>query len=415
MMLKIKYPVLLVMLALIFGSCEKEYSLEGNTLGNTAVFVFNGAPDACASAVITGNYQPGTALGPTNLVTIAVDVTTTGSYNLSTEVVNGVSFSGSGSFITTGLQSITLTGTGTPLAPGTYSYSPGANGCEFAVIFSGTSTTAEFTYDGGAGNSCTDALPAGIYTAGTALDATNTVALKVNVTTPGTWAITTPVVNGFSFSGAGSFTVLGSQTVTLNAIGTPLAGGSFEFTPSNNGCAFPVTVQPGVAAGEFYYEATIDGVVYKEIATGTNGYEAGSSIGGFEDVIFSSNISPATQPIPANQTEFTISKGVLHNYSTATNETFKSFFAPGTYPLVTSGSDGITLSWTDGSGTLWTTDNPPGTQTGSLFTIISTEELPVVTDYYIKVTATFNCTLYDLNGNSITVSDGTYVGVFGKL
>src|SRR4029078_6365358 len=113
MMLQIKSSILLICLTVFFYSCQKEYSLEGS---QTAVMTFPGAPGGCTNAVVTGIYQSGGALDATNLVTISVDVTKIGSYTISTAISNGISFSGTGNFTTTGIQTITLNGSGIPVS-----------------------------------------------------------------------------------------------------------------------------------------------------------------------------------------------------------------------------------------------------------------------------------------------------------
>ncbi|KOS04850.1 hypothetical protein AM493_01420 [Flavobacterium akiainvivens] len=61
--------------------------------------------------------------------TLQVNVTQTGSYTISTNTVNGITFSKSGSFTQTGLQNVTLHAAGMPLNYGTFSYA--VQGCEF--------------------------------------------------------------------------------------------------------------------------------------------------------------------------------------------------------------------------------------------------------------------------------------------
>ncbi|MEO5893583.1 MAG: hypothetical protein ABIQ31_25235 [Ferruginibacter sp.] len=283
MMLKLKSPILLVILSILFYSCEKEYSLEGNAVGSTAVFTLSGAPAACATAVVTGTYQVGVALDATALVTIAVDVTTIGNYSISTAIINGISFTGAGAFTVTGTQTITLTGSGVPLAAGSFPFTPGANGCIFPVVVTNSvPSTSAFTYTG-APNACTTATPAGSYMVGTALSASNTITIGVNVTTPGTWSVSTPVVNGFSFSGSGNFTTATPQTIILTATGTPVAEGVFNFTPSNNGCSFPITVLTGTVATDFL-KCKIDGTArtFNVDLVASSGLASTFSLGGNE-------------------------------------------------------------------------------------------------------------------------------------
>jgi hypothetical protein len=63
---------------------------------------------------------------------ITVTVTRKGSYNISTGVVNGVLFTDSGIFDTIGTKVITLTGYGSPIATGTFTYTLNTNpSCSF--------------------------------------------------------------------------------------------------------------------------------------------------------------------------------------------------------------------------------------------------------------------------------------------
>lgn len=68
----------------------------------------------CSSAKANGTYQKGVALTSGNTITMNVNVTNPGYYDFVTAKTNGISFSGSGNFSTTGVQQITLTGNGTP-------------------------------------------------------------------------------------------------------------------------------------------------------------------------------------------------------------------------------------------------------------------------------------------------------------
>jgi hypothetical protein len=69
---------------------------------------------SCGSATVNGVYTKGTALGATNTITLPVVVSALGSYSITTNTVDGISFSGSGTFTATGNQNVTLSGTGSP-------------------------------------------------------------------------------------------------------------------------------------------------------------------------------------------------------------------------------------------------------------------------------------------------------------
>ncbi|MBB4806679.1 hypothetical protein HNP38_001975 [Chryseobacterium defluvii] len=69
---------------------------------------------SCGSAVVNGVYKVGTPLNASNTITLPVNVSALGSYTVTTNTVDGISFKASGTFTATGNQTITLNGTGTP-------------------------------------------------------------------------------------------------------------------------------------------------------------------------------------------------------------------------------------------------------------------------------------------------------------
>ncbi|MEO7045779.1 MAG: hypothetical protein ABI091_10775, partial [Ferruginibacter sp.] len=243
-------------------SCEKEYSVEngngGSVSSGTAVYNFDGAPGACTLPVINGTYQVGTAMGVGNNIIVTVNVITPGTYTISTGSVNGVTFSASSSFAQAGPAIIQLAASGTPTAAGPFNYTPGANGCAFSVTFTGGGGVSTGT----ANYACTSINSTGTYTAGTTLGTSNTLVLQVNVTTPGTYNITTGVgPAGFGFSGSGTL-AMGAQTIILAATGIPSAQGTATFT-IGTGCTVIITVgaASGGGTGTDFLKATISGTV----------------------------------------------------------------------------------------------------------------------------------------------------------
>ncbi len=68
----------------------------------------------CSTILVNGNYAKGVALNDTNTIELNVTVATPGSYSINTPIINGVSFSATGSFSTVGTQPVTLNGSGAP-------------------------------------------------------------------------------------------------------------------------------------------------------------------------------------------------------------------------------------------------------------------------------------------------------------
>ncbi len=100
-----------------------------------ATFTYTSVSGVCTAPAINGTYTAGTALTSSNTIILGVTVTVAGSYAVSTNAANGVTFSGSG-LLATGAQTITLTSTNTPTAAGTFNYTP-TGGCSFPVVFTG--------------------------------------------------------------------------------------------------------------------------------------------------------------------------------------------------------------------------------------------------------------------------------------
>lgn len=204
-------------------------------------------PSNCASAQVNGTYTQNSALTAANTVAIQVNVTTIGSYTI-TATGGGMTFTGLGTFTTTGAQSVTLTGSGTPTTSGANAITFAApnNTCSFTVNVTPASGGAAVGTLAGAPGACTPIVVNGFYVESTATGASNTVGVTVNVTTAGNYNITTNTVSGLSFSSSGNLTVGNNQVVNLNATGTPTAAGTLTFTVTfgTSSCTFTVNVLP---------------------------------------------------------------------------------------------------------------------------------------------------------------------------
>jgi len=228
-------------------TCKVDVTVIGIGVG-VAVYTLGGAPNDCSGVTMNGTYTEGVPLDVNNTITITVNVTFEGTYILGAASVNGMLFASTGVFTSTGIQSVTLNGSGTPLASGTFNADAtnGSSTCTFSidVLPSGTGGPAVYTLDVLAG-ACSGATYSGTYTEGTPLTGTNVVLLNVTVATAGTYTITSNTVNGMTFSGTGTFTNTGGpQPVALVGSGTPLAGGVFNFTATAGAstCTFSITV-----------------------------------------------------------------------------------------------------------------------------------------------------------------------------
>jgi len=173
----------------------------------------------------------------------------------------------------------------------------------------------------------------------------------------------------------------------------------------------------------YYFKATIGGTAYSQTVTETNGYEAGSALGGVDDVTVSATIGPSNSQYAANKTYMDVTKGILHNYLSLTNQQFFDYFAPGNFNYTTGpdydpykNGDGFIVTWIDGNGTEWNTSSGSGDQTGSTIKIISEQDAKSIIGYYVVVKLQFSCKLYNSNtGEMKQLSNGEFVGLFGKI
>lgn len=240
---------IITFLVLMVG-CQKEFSFEtGNTPGSGSLQ--SEASGDCLPKTIKGIYEAGKPLvADSNTILIEVDVTNTGTYLITSDTVNGFYFKGSGVFTSLGANSVILTSNGTPFTEGIFnfviSYDSSSCDVQIPVIPAGTGLLAEFTItSSGSPASCSGVVAAGNYIIGTPLTASNTVTIPVNVTTIGTFNVSTTPVNGITFSGSGAFLSTGTNLLVLTASGTPAspAGAvTIPLTAGSTTCNFQVNV-----------------------------------------------------------------------------------------------------------------------------------------------------------------------------
>jgi len=229
---------------MIIVSCQKETSYELSK-ASAQGSLQSEVDGTCLSKTVNGLFTASTAVTSSNYIEVQVNVTNPGAYFISSDTLNGFYFRGTGNFIA-GTNTIKLTGTGTPVAAGTNNFliSFDSSYCYVPVVVLPAGTTeAVFTLQG-SGSNCLDAVVSGTYSSGTVLDATNKVDIKVNVTQPGAYTITTTAVNGMTFSASGLFTGTGDQTITLTGSGTPGTAGNsvISISAGTSSCTFAITV-----------------------------------------------------------------------------------------------------------------------------------------------------------------------------
>lgn len=372
---------------------------------NTPSAVFTLGADAsksCTGAVPGGIYQAGAPLGISNTLTITVNVTTPGAYTLGVTPVDGINFTKTGVFTSTGAQQITLIASGTPSNAGSFSFtiSGAANNCSFSITVNPKpgSTPAVYTISGAPG-ACTNPVISGTYQAGVSLNAGNTVAVKLDVTTAGSYTLQTDVVNGISFSATGILAAGAGQTVILNGTGTPTSQGTFVLTPQfgSSSCTFSLTVDVAPPVTPGVYTCKIDGVFLA--FNDRSGFSTDDGFGGIQ-LYLDGYTSPANGGSVPELQLFIINNNKTSVKTGSYNVDGFAFGGPSGYEIEIIyhevNPDQSTTLWNTGSSILLT--NPP-------FTI------KVTSVSATRVKGTFSGTITNMTqGSTIkrTVTEGTF-------
>lgn len=377
------------------GDCDFPLTIGANNLPDAALTA------NCASLKANGTYQESIATGSGNTATFSATVSTAGKWNISSNEANGVTFSGSGTFATTSTtaQPITLTASGTPQAAGPFTYTLSGNGvtCSFNVTFAAAPAPAAFKLAGDPGT-CTGAIVNGTYTAGTAVNSSNTAVISVSVTSAGAYSIATNAVNGIAFSASGLFTQTGTQTVMLQASGNPVLPMTTTLVPQvgSSSCSFDVTVGAPAPIPTGTFTCKIDGTAttFNDRAQAKN-----------ETDIFtgSPQITMTGYEAPANG-------GYVPNFAIYVNTTNGNPVGTGTYTEKLNNTyrievdyedvhtDGITVTrWNTASNTVFGS-NPP-------FTIVITSITPT------RIKGTFSGQMtnpFEGYTKTITITDGMF-------
>jgi len=209
-------------------NCVLEILINDSSSGGTAVV---SAWD-CSGTQTGTLYEGQTPLAVTK--TAMANVTKPGTYSIRAES-NGVLFSASGEFFAAGNnKEVVLYATGTPLLPGSTSFSLNTTpSCSFDFVVlnassGGTAVVNSWDCSGtGTGSLTVDVGVSGV-----------TQQVTANVATAGTYNFSA-TANGVTFTASGTFAGTGSQIVTLTATGTPTVMGTHSYALSTTpSCSF---------------------------------------------------------------------------------------------------------------------------------------------------------------------------------
>lgn len=173
-------------------------------------------------------------------------------------------------------------------------------------------------------------------------------------------------------------------------------------------CIFITYQNNNIADSNFYFTATIDGKTVN-FQYGKNGYTHGAGYGSQSlnsDEFLEQSFGLYIEGDGKNSGGATIYKRFPNGLESC--DEIKDMFVVDTYSYGDENNwiDGAQVYYVDENGTYWSTDEGTKDQTGSNFEI--TEQIERGNDYSEETTsAKFNCTLYDSNGNSMILTNGS--------
>jgi hypothetical protein len=121
--------------------------LPAGSSPSPAQFTLVASADNCSEISLNGEFTKGVALTSTSKADVVINATSVGTYTISTNAVNGITFSGAGTIGSTGKQTISLTASGTPVNSGVHVFSvtAGNTSCSFSITVKDASTTTPST------------------------------------------------------------------------------------------------------------------------------------------------------------------------------------------------------------------------------------------------------------------------------
>ncbi|MGH2563795.1 MAG: hypothetical protein ACRDE5_04745 [Ginsengibacter sp.] len=202
-----------------------------------AQYTLAGDPGGCSGPVIGGTYAVAGDITSMNTVTLQVIVNTPGDYTITTDTIDGISFSAMGHFNATGAQKVVMQAAGKAQEGGLeyFNVTADASQCSFSVPVQDAEPLATYVLQSGTGVTglvCTPQSVQGVYAAGVSLNGTNSITIAPYAKFAGNYVISTEKINGMIFSAAGNFPSPGVYSVTLQGRGMPATSGTFTYTPT---------------------------------------------------------------------------------------------------------------------------------------------------------------------------------------
>jgi len=289
-----------------------------------------------------------------------------------------------------------------------------------------TDSKAVFTF---LGLECPRIIIDSIYYVGEAIDGTDSIQVKIDVSKSGSWSFNTDTINGIYFKGTGTISVTGQQYINLHVTGIPVSPGNSIFTINTDTSQVNVFVSvverdvttETMSADTPYFKVTIDQMEYNVRWNDNNPAKAGGAWGRtFDSISVAGGVGPGVYPLPPGSGALSIQKNYIGtDINNISESDFKHFFMPGTSPIAIKTCDrmtkGIIVFWTDANDQFWSTVYGDD-QKGSYFKIVSeTDGHDSIGRYFVKVKLRFKCKVYSYPTKQVKeINDGEMVAYLLK-
>lgn len=369
----------------------------------------------CSTLEAHGNYTSTKPLTTDNYISMEIDVTKAGSYEITatTANANGYAFHYNGVFLNTGLYTIQIPGQGTPTEPTLLNgagdpikiQTNGTLVCESLNIkVEDVTIIPEYIIN------CSQISIKGKYTVNQMLTSSNELSLQLTApltATGATYHIYSNTVNGYQFEGKGIL-IGGNQTITLKASGQPQKNGTDTFFLTTNSslgatsCTFVVKVAArkmkvlGLANNDNSYNLGRSGNLLYQVLNNTNYFDNNQNsiylVNGF-DFMALSNLNNAQ----INQFQNYKPDIVLVQYNFTANADQQDFLAQ----YVANG--GVLIYCTDGDG-----------QTAARNTAARNLSRKILNDDGMEVTGSDSNNLMTIQNTDNLISNGPFLNLVGK-
>lgn len=178
----------------------------------------------CDAIRINGSYTEGIPTTDSEYINIVVNAKKKGSYAILITSNNGYSFFKSGTIVELGTVTIKVPAQGTPVKIGIDKLNISGLNIDSECAPTVEVLEAISTYS----LVCSSAIVQGDYYKNQPLTASNSIKVNINVSKIGSYNIYTENKNGISFSSKGTFSSIGTQSITLTGSGIPSVNDDFN-------------------------------------------------------------------------------------------------------------------------------------------------------------------------------------------